>query len=221
MKQRNKRPKLKTIDRLFWVLLSQLWKPWRQSLIIFKPETIISWHRKGFKLFWKHKSRSIGRLHVNREIRDLIRKMARANPSWGAPRIHGELLRLGFDISERTVSKLMPRRPSSARLSQSWRTFLNYHTHKCSIDFFVVPTATFKIFFVFAVLRHSSREIVHFNVTSNPTAVWTSQKVVEAFPGGGDGRKRKRVLQTKKLVPFLIKRDEFGLIHANSTLTQQ
>ena len=109
--------------------------------------------------------------------------MARANPNWGAPRIHGELLRLGFEISERTISKLMPKRPPSERLSQSWRTFLNNHDHKCSIDFFVVPTATFKILFVFIVLRHSNREIVHFNVTSNPVAEWTAQQVVEAFPG--------------------------------------
>lgn len=170
MQRRNKRPKLKTIDRVFWILLSRFWKPWRKSLIIFKPETVISWHRKGFRLFWKHKSRSIGRPRVNSEIRDLIRKMARANPSWGAPRIHGELLRLGFEISERTVSKLMPRRPPNARLAQSWRTFLNNHAHKYSIDFFVVPTVTFKILFVFIVLRHSNREIVHFNMTSNPTA---------------------------------------------------
>ena len=182
MKRRNKRPKLKTIDRVFWIILSQLWKPWRKPLIIFKPETVISWDRKGFKLFWKHKSRSIGRPCVNREVRDLVRKMATANPSWGAPRIHGELLRLGFEVSERTVSNLMPRRLPNAKLSQSWRTFLKNHENKCSIDFFVVPSATFKILFVLIILRHSNREIVHFNITANPTAQWTTQQVVEAFP---------------------------------------
>ena len=108
--------------------------------------------------------------------------MATANPSWGAPRIHGELLRLGFEVSERTVSNLMPRRLPNVKLSQSWRTFLKNHENKCSIDFFVVPSATFKILFVLIILRHSNREIVHFNITANPTAQWTAQQVVEAFP---------------------------------------
>jgi putative transposase len=184
MKRTNRRPKIHTVDRLFWVLLSRLWSPWCKSLIIVKPETVVRWHRKGFKLFWKFKSKSRcqGRPHINREIRDLVRRMAIANPSWGAPRIHGELLRLGLEVSERTVSSLMPRRSPNAKQSQSWRTFLKNHANKCSIDFFIAPTTTFKILFVLVILRHSQRKIVHFNVTANPTARWTAQQVVEAFP---------------------------------------
>jgi len=182
LKRTNKKTKLKTVDKLFWVLLSRLWKPWRKTLVIVRPETVVHWHRKGFKLFWKRKSRAKGRPQLNREISNLVRKMAAANPRWGAPRIHGELLRLGFEISERTVSRLLPNRPPSERLSQSSRTFLNNHNNKCSIDFFVVPTVSFKILFVLIILRHSNREIVHFNVTENPTAQWTTQQVVEAFP---------------------------------------
>ena len=108
--------------------------------------------------------------------------MTKANPSWGAPRIHRELLRLGFDVSERTVSNLMPRRPPNAKPSQTWRTFLNNHAGKCSIDFFTVPTIAFNFLFVLVILCHSRRKVVHFNVTSNPTAQWTAQQVVEAFP---------------------------------------
>ncbi|NOR24682.1 MAG: DDE-type integrase/transposase/recombinase [Desulforhopalus sp.] len=108
--------------------------------------------------------------------------MAAANPSWGAPRIHGELLRLGFEVSERIVSNLMPRRPQNSKLSQTWRTFLKNHANKCSIEFCTVPTAAFYILFVLVVLSHSRRKVVHFNVSSNPTAEWTAQQIVEAFP---------------------------------------
>jgi transposase InsO family protein len=108
--------------------------------------------------------------------------MAKANPPWGAPRIHGELLRLGFEVSEKTVSNLMPRRLPNAKPSQTWRTFLKNLANKCSIDFFTVPTATFNILFVLVVLSHSRRKVVHFNATSNPTAMWTAQQIVVAFP---------------------------------------
>jgi hypothetical protein len=182
MKRVNKRPKIRRADRLFWVVLSRIWTPWRKSLVIVKPDTVVHWHRKGFKLFWKFKSKGPGRPQVSREIRDLVRRMAAANPSWGAPRIHGELLRLGFEVSERTVSNLMPRRPPNSKLSQTWRTFLKNHANKCSIDFFTVPTAAFNILFVLVVLSHSRRKVVHFSITSNPTAEWTAQQIVEAFP---------------------------------------
>jgi putative transposase len=141
MKRTNTRPKIRMADRLFWVVLSRIWTPWHKSLVIVKPDTVVHWHRKGFKLFWKFKSKGLGRPQVSREIRDLVRRMAAANPSWGAPRIHGELLRLGFEVSERTVSNLMPWRPPNSKLSQTWRTFLKNHANKCSIDFFTVPTA--------------------------------------------------------------------------------
>ena len=184
MKRSAKRPRLRNRDRLFWILLSRFWRNWQEPLIVVKPETVIRWHRKGFKLFWKFKSRrkGPGRPPVSPEIRDLILKMANANPLWGAPRIHGELLKLGIEISERTVSSLMPSRRSKPP-SQTWRTFLKNHmTNMVSIDFFMVPTATFRILFVLVVLSHNRRRVVHFNVALNPTARWTAQQIVEAFP---------------------------------------
>lgn len=108
MKRTSKRPQLQPKDRLFWVLLSRLWCRWREVLIIVKPDTVVRWHRQGLRLFWRRKSRHGGRSPIKKEIRDLVRKMAKANPFWGAPRIHGELLKLGMEISERTVSSLMP-----------------------------------------------------------------------------------------------------------------
>jgi putative transposase len=182
MKRTNKRPKIRMTDRLFWVLFSRIWHPWRKSLVIVRPDTVVRWHRKGFILFWKFKSKGPGRPQADREIRDLVRKMAMANPSWGAPRIHGELLRLGFNVSERTVSNLMPQRSPDVKPSQTWQTFLKNHANKCSMDFFTVPTAAFNILFVLVVLSHSRRKVVHFNVASNPTAQWTAQQAVEAFP---------------------------------------
>lgn len=182
MKRTNKRPKIRMTDRLFWVLLSRIWHPWRKALVIVKPETVVRWHRKGFKLFWAFKSKSPGRPRISREIRDLVKKMAAANPSCGAPRIHGKLLKLGLEVSERTVSNPMPRRPPNSKPSQTWRTFLNNHANKCSIDFFTVPTVAFNILFVLVILCHCRRRVVHFNVTSNPTARWIAQQSVEAFP---------------------------------------
>ena len=154
----------------------------RQQLAVLKPQTVIGWHRKGFKLYWTWKSRNKGgRPPIDAEIRTLIRRMARENPTWGAPRIHGELLKLGFDVGEATVSRHMPRRRKPP--SQSWRTFMRNHTEDLvSIDFFVVPTATFRVLYVFLVLEHERRRIVHFNVTEGPSAQWTGQQLVNAFP---------------------------------------
>lgn len=171
-------------DRIFWIIIRRFWNRWRDALIVVKPETVVRWHRKGFKLFWRWKSRykGPGRPQISSEIRDLIRKMADANPFWGAPRIHGELLKLGIFISERTISKLMPphqRKPSS----QTWRTFIKNHmTNMVSTDFFTVPTATFRILFAFVILNHNRRKVIHFNVTSNPTTQWTTRQILEAFP---------------------------------------
>ena len=148
-----------------------------------KPATVIGWHRKGFRLFWRWKSRvrRPGRPRVSKEIRDLVRRMAEANPTWGAPRIHGEFKKLGFDVSERTVSNLMPRRTKPP--SQTWRTFLKNHLDvTCAIDFFTVPTASFRILFVLIIMKHRRRQIVHFNVTEHPCGQWTAQQIVEAFP---------------------------------------
>jgi transposase InsO family protein len=184
LKRSAKRPQIRTKDRLFWIVLCRFWSNWQEPLIVVKPETVIRWHRKGFKLFWRFKSRHKcpGRPPISPEIRDLILKMAVANPLWGAPRIHGELLKVGIEISERTVSNLMPRRKPKPP-SQTWRTFLKNHmANMVSIDFFTVQTATFRVLFVLIVLSHSRRQVGHFNITSNPTARWTAQQIVEAFP---------------------------------------
>ena len=185
LKRKRPRPSLRKADRVFWVILSCLWPGWRHALVIVRPETVIGWHRKGFRLFWTWKSRrgKPGRPPVSREIRYLVRRMSRENTRWGAPRIHGELLKLGFSISQAAVSKYMVRYPSPP--SQSWRTFLTNHANcLASIDFFVVPTATFHLLFGFIVLHHERRQIVHFGVTANPTMAWVAQQIREAFPWG-------------------------------------
>jgi len=178
-----KRPKLTPVDRLVWAWLSHIWSDWRSALAIVQPETVLTWHRKGFGLFWAWKIRRgrPGRPTLAHEVRDLIRRMCRENPTWGAPRIHGELLKLGIDIGETSVSKYMmcSRKPPS----QTWRTFLENHVQQLvSIDFFTVPTLRFQVLYVFLVLAHDRRRILHFNVTAHPTAEWTAQQLREAFP---------------------------------------
>src|ERR1017187_4874706 len=178
-----KRPRLTTVDRFLWAWLCEVWNDWRSSLMIVKPETVIAWHRKSFRLFWTWKVRhgQPGRPAIPPEVRDLIRKMSRENPLWGAPRIHGELLKLGFDIGETSVGKYIVRRRKPP--SQTWRTFLENHVKgMVSVDFFTVPTLRFQILYVFLVLAHDRRRIVHFGVTAHPTAEWTVQQLREAFP---------------------------------------
>src|SRR5438876_2245133 len=177
------RPKLRALDRLLWVGLASVWTGWRRALVIVSPDTVLRWQRRRFREYWTQLSRrpTGGRPPVNAEIAALVRKMATANPLWGAPRIHGELLKLGIDIAERTVSRLMPRRPSGP--SQTWRTFLANHVRDLvAIDFFTVPTARLRILFVLVVLAHHRRRVIHFNVTEHPTAHWTAQQIVDAFP---------------------------------------
>jgi len=178
-----KRPQLTSGDRLWWICLSRLWSDWRSALAIVQPETVIAWHRAGFRLFWTWKVRhgQPGRPVISREVRDLIRQMCRENPSWGAPRIHGELLKLGIDIGESSVRKYMVRGHKPP--SQTWRTFLENHAQQLvSIDFFTVPTLRFQVLYVFLVLAHDRRRVLHFNVTAHPTAEWTGQQLREAFP---------------------------------------
>jgi transposase InsO family protein len=181
-KRKITRPKTKSSDKLFWVWLSRVWSEWKSVLIIVKPETVIKWHRQGFKLYWHWKSKSKpGRPKVSKEIRDLIKQMCQQNPSWGAPRIHAELLLLGYDVAESTVAKYMIKQNKPP--SQTWKTFLKNHAKDiAAVDFFTVPTVTFRILYCFVVLRHHRRRIVHFNVTANPTAQWTAQQITEAFP---------------------------------------
>ncbi|MCI0390998.1 MAG: integrase core domain-containing protein [Acidobacteria bacterium] len=183
LKRSGKRLVIKKKDRVFWVWLSRIWREWRESLIIVKPETVIGWQRKSFRLYWTKlsRSRSGGRPAVDPKVKALIEQMAQANPLWGAPRIHGELLKLGIEVSERTVSRLIPKRKKPP--SQTWRTFLDNHLNELiSIDFLTVPTATFRVLFVLVVLAHHRRRIIHFNVTEHPTAAWTAQQIIEAFP---------------------------------------
>ena len=182
-KRLHPRPQLQPRDRLFWVWLSWIWRGWRTALVIVQPETVISWHRQGFRLFWTKISqrKRVGRPAISAKVKALIKQMAESNPLWGAPRIHGELLKLGIDVSERTVSRLMPKR--SKPPSQRWRAFLDNHLRELvAIDFFTVPSATFRVLFVFVVLSHDRRRVLHFNVTEHPTACWTAQQIVEAFP---------------------------------------
>jgi putative transposase len=147
------------------------------------PATVLRWQRRRFREYWTTLSRRPpgGRPPVNAEIKALVTRMAAANPLWGAPRIQGELLKLGITVAERTVSRLLPARRSPP--SQTWRTFLTNHIRDLvAIDFFTVPTARLRVLFVLVVLAHHRRRVLHFNVTEHPTAAWTAQQLVEAFP---------------------------------------
>jgi len=163
-------------------MLRHRWREWKRALVIVQPETVVRWHRQGFRFYWRWKSRAYGgRPRFDPQVRALVRRMTLANPLWGAPRIHGELLKLGIEISQTTVAKYMPRRRRPP--SQSWRAFLENHLEDMvSIDFFTVPSATFQVLFVFLVLAHDRRRLLHFNVTEHPSAEWTAQQIVEAFP---------------------------------------
>ncbi len=183
LEQRSKRPRLRKRDRIFWAWLSRFWLNWRSVLVIVQPETVVRWHQEGFRLYWRWKSGSgkVGRPTIDTEIRKLIRRMSRENPLWGTPRIRSELALLGHEASKATVEKYRSRHGKPP--SQTWRTFLDNHVRDIvAVDFFTVPTATFRILFCFIVLRHDRRMVVHFNVTAHPTARWTAQQIVEAFP---------------------------------------
>ncbi len=178
------RPHLTRWERALWALILYRWSGWRRSLIVVKPETVIKWHRRAFGLVWRWKSRG-GRPNIRSEIRGLIREMARSNPTWGAPRIHAELLKLDFEVSERTVSRFLARiRPKPARPgSQTWASFLRNHAKGIvAVDMFTVPTIRFQVLYIFVVLSLDRRRLVFANVTVNPTAEWLGQQVVNAFP---------------------------------------
>lgn len=177
-----KRARLNARDRLLFVLLYRLWSGVLDLVAVIQPDTIVRWHRSGFRALWRWKSRRrMGRPAIAKDMRDLIREISRANRLWGAPRIHGELLKLGIDVAQSTVAKYMlrTRRPPS----QSWRTFLYNHAEAiASVDLFVVPTITFGMLFGFVVLHHGRRQLVHVGMTAHPTAEWISHQVSEAFP---------------------------------------
>ena len=173
-RQRPGRPQLSSLDRLLWVWLYRIWPQVIDAMVLVKPATVVQWHRNGFRLYWRWRSRRPGRPKIGTEIRDLIRRMSKANPLWGAPRIHGELLKLGIKISQATVGRWMPWRPKVP--SPTWRTFLRNHLPDiAAIDMFVVATATFRLLYALIVLSLDRRRVVHFEVTQNPTQVWLSR----------------------------------------------
>ncbi len=177
------RPRLQPADRILWVWLSRAWAGWQDALVLVKPRTVISWQRKRFRDHWRRLSGRgrPGRPAIAQEIRDLIRKMSESNPSWGSPRIRSELRKLGIDVAKATVEKyrVRPRKPPSP----AWRAFLANHTKELvSLDFFTVSTVRFNVLFVLIILAHDRRRVVHFHITEHPTARWTAQQVVEAFP---------------------------------------
>src|SRR5467141_655329 len=186
MKRRHPRPRLGLFDKLFWVIARRVWSAWKESLIIVTPETVVRWHRTGFRMYWRLISRvrrQVGRRRTPKEVRELIFRMVADNPSWGAPRIHGELLMLGFDVSERTVSRWMTRAPRDPEQAKRWLAFLRNHREAiAAMDFFTDPTITFNLLYCFFVISHDRRRILHFNVTKHPTSHWIVQQLREAFP---------------------------------------
>ena len=177
------RPRIRPADRLLWCCIAKYWKGWREVLYFVQPRTVINWQKKRFRDYWRALSQSskAGRPQISPELRKLVGQMWQANPTWGSPRIVAELAMLGIDVAKSTVEKYKPKRTGPP--SPTWRTFLDQHVRDLvSIDFFIVPTVKFRILFVFIVLAHDRRQIVHFNVTEHPTAQWTAQQIVEAFP---------------------------------------
>jgi transposase InsO family protein len=176
------RPRLGGLDRALLAWMVRLWPDLLDTVQVVKPQTVLRWHRGGFRAFWRWKSRRrAGRPKIDRALRDLIRRMSRENPLWGASRIHGELLMLGFQVAQSTVSIYMThgRRPPS----QSWRTFLRNHADAiAAIDMCVVPTVTFERLFAFLVVGHARRQLLWFEVTRHPTAEWLARQITEAFP---------------------------------------
>jgi len=186
LKRRHPKPKLGLLDKLFWVAACQFWSHWKESLLLVMPETVVRWHRAGFRLYWATLCKVCGRVggkRISKQVRDLIFQMVVENPTWGAPRIHGELLMLGFDASERTISRWMRRAPRNPEPAKRWRSFLHNHREAiAAMDFFTVPTVTFNLLYCFFVISHDRRRILHFNVTRHPTSSWIVQQLREAFP---------------------------------------
>src|SRR5215475_2455831 len=183
-----KRPRrrLTVSHKLFWIALRSLWSGWKKPLVLVTPRTVVDWHRAGFRLYWKWLSRAKhlgGRKPTSKEIRALVFRMATENPTWGAPRIHGELLMLGFDISETTVSRWLRQASRTPDPAQRWLTFLRNHREAiAAMDFFTVPTLTFGVLYCFFIIGHDRRKILHCHITRHPTALWIVQQMREAWP---------------------------------------
>ncbi|MGQ0552650.1 MAG: integrase core domain-containing protein [Planctomycetota bacterium] len=188
LKRSVKRPRIEDSDRIFWIVMHRALKEWRDCLLIVKPETVIRWHRKGWRAYWRRKSKphKVGRPSIGWVLVYLIKRLSQENPLWGAPTITEQLRTLGHHVAQSTVEKYMvPRRGDPGR-GQRWATFLRNHMKvTAACDFFVVPTLTFKRLYGFVVLSHDRRRIVHVGVTAHPTAEWTARQVTEAFPGEG------------------------------------
>lgn len=186
LNRRRPKPRMTPPNRFFWVILRHLWSGWRHALFIVEPETVVRWHRAGFRQYWKwisRKSVSCGRKPTSRELRDFIFQMVAENRTWGAPRIHGELKMLGFEISERTLLNWMRKAPRNPESAKRWMTFLSNHRKSiAAMDFFTVPTLTFGVLYCFFVIAHDRRRILHFNVTRHPTSGWVSQQLRDTFP---------------------------------------
>src|SRR5712671_4274909 len=209
-RQRPGRPRLFTIDRLLWVWFYRLWPRCLDTMVLVKPATVVQWHRQGFRQFWRWRSRS-GRPSVDREVRDLIRQINAANPLWGAPRIHGELLKLGIEIGQATVAKYMVRRRGTP--SPTWRNFLRNQTAGiAAIDLFVVASASFRLLYVMIILAHDRRRIIHTAVTEHPTAPWLSRQVTEAFPWDTAPRYLLRDRDASYGAEFCKRVDAMGII---------
>ncbi len=186
LKKKRPVPRLAPQDKLFWVATRRLWPGWKRALILVQPETVVRWHQAGFKKYWKWLSRhrtGAGRKCVSKELRELIFRMMAENRTWGAPRVHGELKMLGFDISERTVQRWMRKTPRNPEPAKRWVEFLSNHREVvAAMDLFTVPTLTFGVLHCFFVIAHDRRRILHFNVTKHPNSSWISQQLREAFP---------------------------------------
>jgi putative transposase len=178
------RRRLTALHKLFWVALRRFWSGWTKPLILVTPRNVVNWHRAGFRLYWtwvSSVSQLGGRKRVSKAVRALIFRMVSENPTWGAPRIHGELLKLGFELSERSVSRWIRRAPRDPDSVKRWLTFLRNHREAiAAMDFFTVPTLTFGVLYSFFVIGHDRRKILHFNVTRNPNALWVVQQLREA-----------------------------------------
>jgi transposase InsO family protein len=185
LKRKRPRPKLNRMDRLFWTALRSFWSRWAEALLIVKPETVVGWHRAGFRSYWRWRSRgrASGRPKITPEIQELIQRMAKENPTWGAPKIHGELLKLGFKVSERSVSRYIRAIQRRGDPGRRWLTFLRNHREAIvGMDFFTVPTVSFRVLYCLFIIEHARRRILYFHVSAQPNSDWVTQQLREAFP---------------------------------------
>lgn len=186
LKREHPRPRATVLDRAFWVALSTIWRNWADALIVVKPETVVKWHREAFKHFWAFISRpkaERGRPRIERDVRATILRLAEENPTWGAPRIHGELRKLGFHVSERTVARYLPRRKRDPDKIARWMAFLRNHREAiAAMDFLVIPTVAFRLLYCLIIIEHGRRRVVHFAVSEHPWAQWVVNTIRQAFP---------------------------------------